>query len=337
MPPFEDNSTRPSRWELIKQRFLQLSLRAQIIVVIIGIVIITGAVVAASTIIANPSGGTPGVGLKFNPTSDAIGSILTGDVLTLDVVLDTDGQDVAAVAAVINFDSTKFTIDCIDTTNCKGVTVNSTVFDSIPEIRRSGDQLRIVAGNVAGISGNDIQVATVTFVVLPNANFGPTTLAFNQIDSAIVANDGFGTDIAGFYANEEFNILLLNFIIIDGPTATVAPGGTSVQIDWTTSLASDGAVAVSTTSCPGCSWSDFIAAGANVTNGSGTDILAHSVTVNGLTADTGYFYRVRSTRGISQVVSEEMSFYTGNVAPPPRTLIISNLSADTYARSAVIT
>jgi spore germination protein YaaH len=87
---------------------------------------------------------------------------------------------------------------------------------------------------------------------------------------------------------------------------TAQPGTTSATVTWTSSAAADGQVQYGTSSAYG-TWSVYAA-------GPGT---GHSISFDGLTANTTYHYRVRSEDGSGNVaLSADATFTTGTVVKP---------------------
>jgi len=127
-----------------------------------------------------------GASLYLSPTS---GSFVVGDVFTVSVYLNTNGQSVNAVEANLSFPANKLQV--VSPTSGKSFVQ---VWVTQPTYSNSNGTLRF-AGTVPtpGINTSAGLVSTVTFRVMDT---GTAVVKFND-DSRVLLNDGRGTDVLG--------------------------------------------------------------------------------------------------------------------------------------------
>ena len=147
-------------------------------------------------------------------------------------------------------------------------------------------------GSLGTVSGNQ-----VTYT--PNSNYtGPDSFTFK-------ANDG--TDDS----NTATVSITVNSLVISSES-TNTPSETSVTITWTTNHLSSSRVIYDTVShgvlgvAPNYGYAD-----STVETDTSPKVISHSVTINGLTAETTYYYRVVS-HGSPEIVGDEKSLRTAD-------------------------
>jgi len=341
MPQATNNEIRQSRFQRLKEKFLALALRTQIFLALGMIALITVVAVGATTIInVGNSNPVSGVRLRFEPV-DA--TVAPGDILAVNLVLDTAGRSVSAVSAVFDIDTSLLALSgCVSLTDCPDISIGSN-FEWVAERSVTGSEVRLAVGTSSPVNGSGILVANISFDILA-CPAGSTTLDaaanFNTTDSAVVADDGEGTNILEEVNSEEWTVDCAAagaLAIIDGPSESIICSIPEARIDWQTNLESDSQVAYYANPCPSFDWNNTSSqCGATITTDSVADII-HNITLTGLSDDTSYYYRVRSTDGNGATAeSGENIFSTSCISVPTDTLEITNLSVEPFARSAVV-
>lgn len=337
-----DNQIQPSLWQRAKEWFLRLSYRTQVFVVIGGLVIV-GAVGTFAAL----GGLTPtqGVRLFITPVSD---TVTINNTLNIDLMLDTGGMDVVAVSAVLQFDNNYFNINCAGTNDCLAVDVNSTYFSQIAQREVSGDRLYVVVGNVEPVNGKDIPVARIQLKSIAPVVDTPVSLV--SVDSAVIVNDGFGTNIlhtvegAMYTVTDGATATTTSDIIISNIQAAVDasnPQSCAATITWDTNIDAYSTVyycrGVSDMSCNTDVFTSTPQEGGTAIGG-GALVAEHSVNLLNLTCNQTYYYRVRSADADNNAtLSQTLNFFTGEEGAADIPLAITNVGVNPYARSAVVT
>ena len=151
--------------------------------------------------------------LSVSPES---GTYEVGEEFTVDVLVNTKGENVVAVGAYLNYDSTKFKLVNINTDNSVFNTNNSCVYNGRPcEIINSDTpgQIEIVKAKPSpGVNTNNGLIAQITFqaieIVEPNEdNLTFTfTAPYASGDSEVILDDAQGTDILSGVKNAKFRV-----------------------------------------------------------------------------------------------------------------------------------
>jgi len=151
--------------------------------------------------------------LSVSPESGTYG---VGEEFTVDVLVNTKGENVVAVGAYLNYDSAKFRLVNINTDNSVFNTNNSCVYNGRPcEIINSDTpgQIEIVKAKPSpGVNTNNGLVAQITFqaieIVEPNEdNLTFTfTAPYASGDSEVILDDAQGTDILSGVDNARFTV-----------------------------------------------------------------------------------------------------------------------------------
>jgi len=151
--------------------------------------------------------------LSISPRS---GTYKVGEEFTVDVLVNTKGENVVVVGAYLNYDSTKFKLININTDNSVFNTNNSCVYNSKPcEIINSDvpGQIEIVkAKPTPGINTNHGLVAQITFQAIEATEPKEDNLTFvftspyASEDSGVILDDAQGTDILSGVNNAKFRV-----------------------------------------------------------------------------------------------------------------------------------
>ena len=315
-----------------------MSYRAQIFVVLVlAVLFVTAGVFAINA-------PRSGVTLSLSPANS---EIKEGNTLNTSVLLDTGGNDVIAVEVVIKFDDNDFGMEC-SVGDCIPVSVNTDLFPQIAKIWKVGNnELHIVVGAVVPVKtakGDMVRVADVQFEALSKI---PSAKRQSQVDilstSAVILNDGFGTNILKDTAGGSYIILpsgstgggfkeitVSNVAaVVDTPKRTPTSCSTSATIFWETNIPSDSKVYYKEGDPSLSSPLDKYVL---------DKIISHEVELPNLKCDTTYYYRVESELDVdSKGTSNILNFYTGTIGTVDEALAISNVGVTVHARSAVIT
>lgn len=141
--------------------------------------------------------------LYFSP-SDV--SVVKGDTFDVDILINTDNDNVVAVKAVIEYDTNNLSLESWDTTSSVFADSNACVYNSKPcEIVNDDPQNGKITITLAkpspGIKEDSGIIVTLNFRALNNAldAFTSVSLDFDQAgsydDSDVIIDDGRGTDI----------------------------------------------------------------------------------------------------------------------------------------------
>ncbi len=135
--------------------------------------------------------------------SPATKTVNVGDTFSVDVLVNTDGQNVVVVGAYLNYDPTKLEVIGIDNSNSVfTMTVKKTADPTTGMIKLA---LGKPTPGVNTASGN---VATINFKAIAQAS--PTYVSFvtdsDQLDTCVLLDDGKGTDILGSVKNGDYFI-----------------------------------------------------------------------------------------------------------------------------------
>ena len=143
--------------------------------------------------------------LKIVPAS---GMFEVGSEFTVDLVLDTNGNDVVAVGAYLEYDPTHIEVTDVDTTGSEFTTNNDCT--SCKVLNYDNGNIELVLGKpTPGVNGKDIKLATITMKALQEIE---TDLSFEFTNSyegksRVILDDGQGTDILSGVEHAEFSLL----------------------------------------------------------------------------------------------------------------------------------
>lgn len=115
----------------------------------------------------------------------AVGEWKTGDTLTADLKIDSEGVGINATQATIRFPQ-----GLLETTS---INKNDSAFSfwlEEPSFSNTAGTISFVGGTPYGVSGASIKVLTATFTIK-----GPGTASLTASDAAITASDGAGTNV----------------------------------------------------------------------------------------------------------------------------------------------
>jgi hypothetical protein len=139
----------------------------------------------------------------FSPNT---GSYQVGNNFNVDILLNTDGQDVVAVAAYVKYDPTHFRVNSIETAG------SLFTVEAEREIDSSHGLIKITRGKpTPGVNTVSGKVASMNLTALaqtsPNTDnvtfvFGPGSAS----GSAVIQDDGLGTSILGTVVNARFAV-----------------------------------------------------------------------------------------------------------------------------------
>ncbi|OGZ35096.1 MAG: hypothetical protein A2174_00420 [Candidatus Portnoybacteria bacterium RBG_13_41_18] len=160
----------------------------------------------------------------------------TGSTFSVDIMVNTHGQNVVAVSAYINYSPSLFEVISIDD-------VSSSIFGSTSDpkeaeksIDNTSGKLKITRGGpTPGVNTTNGKVATLTIkgktdVIPASDNFNFDFTAGSTIESNVILNDGMGTDILSGVYNGRFTFDGTPPANISGFTAT--PGDKQITLGW---------------------------------------------------------------------------------------------------------
>ena len=176
--------------------------------------------------------------LALNPSTV---SVAPGETFTVDIILNTNSNDVVATRAIVNYDVDNFSLTGWDTTNSIFVAGNTCVYNSKPcEIVSNDTSAGSISITLAkpspGVNTSSGVIATLTFQATDSAQSDNITIDFNSkgdyTDSDVIfdgdSDDGVGTDILSNVTNASVTISALD---------TTAP--TLAEVNAITSPTSD--------------------------------------------------------------------------------------------------
>jgi PKD repeat protein len=179
--------------------------------------------------------------LSLSPSTKTVG---IGETFGVDVLVNTNNQNVNTVAAYLTYDATKLQVVNIDTTKSIFTMEAEKTFDS------NTGKIKISRGKpTPGVNTANGNVATINFKALSPAS--PTTVDFVMTakgvhgDSDINLDDGKGTDILASVKNGSYTITSAGVVpptcvINANPISGAAP--LSVSFSTAGSVDSDGAI-----------------------------------------------------------------------------------------------
>ena len=161
-------------------------------------------------------------------------NVTQGESFTLDVVLNTNDNDVVVTRAIVNYDTDNFTLTDWNTDNSAFVAGNTCVYNNKPcEIVDNNTTNGIIDITLMkpspGVNTSSGIIATLTFQASANSQTDDINLTFDSrgtytTDSAVIfdgsSDDGAGTDILAGVTNSH--------IVVSAPTCT-----SFVYTDWT--------------------------------------------------------------------------------------------------------
>ncbi len=190
----------------------------------------------------NASGETATMAL--NPSAITVSQ---GETFTVDVIIDTNNNDVVATRAIVNYDTGNFTLTGWDTSNSAFSAGNSCVYNNKPcEIvnndTTNGNISITLSKPTPGVNTSSGVIATLTFQATASAQTDNITLSFNgqgdYTDSDIIldgsGDDGMGTDILSGVTNATVTVgtadttppTLAEVTAVSSPTSDSTPNYT---------------------------------------------------------------------------------------------------------------
>jgi hypothetical protein len=173
-------------------------------------------------------GNTNNATFTFAPSS---GTYKVNSNFTVDIFVNTHGQNVVVVAAHLSFSSSLFNVVSIDTSGSVFTTEAENVIDN------TNGKVKITRGiPTPGVNTTSGKVATLTIRGLTNTapssdNFNFDFTSGSTIESNIILNDGLGTDILSGVYNARFTLDGTPPANVSNFTAT--PGGGQISLSWT--------------------------------------------------------------------------------------------------------
>ena len=268
----------------MKKIFIKLSVSFFVFVMVLTIVPLKGN--------AGLEGSTSQATLALSPVS---GSYEVGDSFSVDIRVDTNGQDVVVVAAYLDYNNNHFRADSIDT----GDSVFTT--EAEKSIESSSGQIKITVGKpTPGVNSSSAKVATVNFTAISEVTAGSDNISFDfssgaTNESNVILDDGQGTDILSGVYNSSFSVT----------ESVTDPEDPESEEDLTPPSISNISVSNITETSATISWTTGEAAdsqveyGLTTTYGSETQLdsqlkTSHSITISGLEEDKNYHYKIKS-------------------------------------------
>lgn len=173
-------------------------------------------------------GNTNNATLTLSPDT---GTYRVGNTYSVDIFVNTHGQNVVVVAAYLTFSPSLFEIVSIDTSSSVFTTEAEKVIDN------TSGRVRITRGiPTPGVNTTSGKVATLN--IRGKADTSPSSDNFNfdftagsTIESNVILNDGLGTDILSGVYNARFALDGTAPANISSFTAT--PGDGQISLSWT--------------------------------------------------------------------------------------------------------
>lgn len=269
--------------------------------------------ISPSLIKADLIGNTSQATLSLSP---ATGSYSTGSIFNVDVIVNTNGQDVVVVAAYIKYKTNYFRADSIDTTNSIFTTEAEKTIDSTAGL------IKITLGRpTPGVNTTNGKVATINFTAI--AATSPTTdnitfdfAAGSTLESNVILDDGLGTDILTGVYNARYTVAGAGGNGNGGTDDLTPPAISSISV---TSITDSGATINWTTNELANSQIEY---GTTVSYGSQTSldsnlVTSHSIRLSGLSSGTIYHYKIKSKDGAANLATTgDRTFTTSGLELP---------------------
>jgi hypothetical protein len=266
-------------------------------------------------------GNTNNATLSFSPDS---GIYRVGGTFSIDILVNTHGQNVVVVAAFINYNPSIFEAVSIDTSDSVFTMEAENVIDS------TNGKVKISRGSPSpGVNTTSGNVATINLRGLANSLPSSDNITFNFVtgatnESNVILDDGLGTDILSGAYNARFTLDGTAPANVSNFSAVFSDG--SVSLSWTNPTTDFNGVTIlrKTDSYP-TSPTD----GTIVYNDSGTSYLDIGLT-NGLT----YYYTAFSRDIVLNYSSgAQVSARPQDGVPPAA---INNLAVSSFTSNSVI-
>lgn len=242
-------------------------------------------------------------------------SAIVGTPFNIDMNVDTHGNNVVAVKAVVQYNQANFSLLNIDTSTSVFAAGNSCTYNSKPcEIitQSAGQAIITLAKPTPGVNTASGKIGTLQFralqpVVPSAANITIQYIAYgNYTDSDVIFDDGLGTDILNSATN---TTVTASLEVPSGLAATVTT--TSVNLTWTAASANSTIVSYK-----------IYRGGTQV----GTSTTP-SYTDNGLTPLTAYAYRVSGVDSAGRESSQSSQVSATTLADTAAPTVPTGLSA----------
>jgi len=286
-----------------------------------------GILIAVLSLVIAPSGGEAGlVGNTNNATlrlSPDTGVYRVGGIFSVDILVNTHGQNVVVVAAYLDYNPSIFEVVSIDTSSSVFTMEAENVIDSTNgkvKISRGipSPGVNTTSGNVATIN---LKGLTDSIPPSDNITFDFTSGATNE--SNVILDDGLGTDILSGVYNARFSFDGTPPANVSNFTAT--PGDGSISLSWTNPTVDfNGVTILRRVDRYPTSPTD----GTQVYDSDGTNY-----TDTGLTNGQVYYYTAFSRDIVLNYSSGAQTSATPQDATPPAS--INNLAISSYTSNSV--
>lgn len=195
-----------------------------VVILTIALVLIVGPLSTKASLVGSTNNAT----LSFSPDS---GIYRVGGAFSVDILVNTHGQDVVVVAAYIDYNPSIFEVVSVDTSNSIFSMEAEKVIDSINGI------VKISRGSPSpGVNTTNGKVATINMKGLINSTPSSDNITFDFVagatnESNVILDDGLGTDILSGVYNARFTLdgtapaNISNFSAVSGDS--------SISLSWT--------------------------------------------------------------------------------------------------------
>jgi len=235
-------------------------------------------------------GNTTQATLSLSPET---GSYSVGDSFSVDVMVNTNGQDVVVVAAYIKYNTSYFRADSIDTAGSIFTTEAEKTIDS------TAGEIKITLGKpTPGVNIANGKVAAINFTAVlataPTAdNITFDFAAGSTLESNVILDDGLGTDILSGVYNSRYTVAGDGDGDGAGAGDLTPPTISSISVS---SITNSSAVITWATNEPADSQIEYgkTASYDSQTTLDSNLVTSHSMTLSGLSQGTIYHYRIKS-------------------------------------------